>query len=116
MKAIRFDAHGSFDELRLVEVPDLDREPGRGRVPGRVTDAGINPLDHGGRLGWVPFAKGPPLVPGIEGVGTVMDPGSSSLKEGTRVMFTGRYGVFHDGTWQEQVWVSPEAAIPVPST
>jgi NADPH2:quinone reductase len=113
MKAIRFDECGDYSKLRLVEVPEPERANDREMLV-EITAAGINPIDNGIRFGWIQFAKGPPLVPGVEGVGRVVEPGASELPVGTRVMFTGRYGVFEDGTWRERVWVAPEAAIPVP--
>lgn len=113
MKAIRFEEYGDYDKLCLVDVPDPPRPDDR-HVLVEMIAAGVNPLDNGVRLGWIPFAKPPPLVPGIEGVGRVLDAGRSGLPEGARVMFTGRFGVFHDGTWQQRVWVPNDHAVVVP--
>lgn len=112
MKAIRFEQHGGYDELRVTEVPAT--EPTDTEVLVKMTAAAVNPLDDTVRLGGFPMAAEPPLVPGIEGVGVVERPGASGLAEGTRVMFCGTYGVTRDGTWREYVAAGSREVVPVP--
>jgi len=76
--------------------------------------APVNPLDDVVRAGQFPLAKRPPLVLGDEGVGVVIEPGSSSFAPGTRVMVSGPYGVLQDGTWQEYLLAQPRELAPVP--
>lgn len=112
MKAIQFKQFGDYDQLRLVDLPRP--EPVSDQALIKMTAAAINPLDNTVRLGYFPMAKQPPLVLGNEGAGEVMEPGASGLAAGTRVMFTGIYGVLRDGTWQEYVAARPQDLVPVP--
>ncbi|ANB77688.1 quinone oxidoreductase [Paraburkholderia phytofirmans OLGA172] len=73
----------------------------------RVTAAGVTPLEYTVLSGGHPRAKAP-LVLGNEGVGVIEDAGDSGLEVGSRVMFTGPYGVGENGTWQEWLLVRPE--------
>ena len=73
----------------------------------RVTAAGVTPLEYTILSGGHPRAK-PPLVLGNEGAGVIEDAGNSGFAVGSRVMFTGPYGVGEDGTWQEWLLVRPE--------
>jgi NADPH:quinone reductase-like Zn-dependent oxidoreductase len=79
----------------------------------RVTAAGVTPLDHTILSGAHPRAK-PPLVLGNEGVGVVEDAGNSGFAVGSRVMFTGPYGVRENGAWQEWLLARPEHLALVP--
>jgi NADPH:quinone reductase-like Zn-dependent oxidoreductase len=63
--------------------------------------------------GGLPLARAP-LVLGNEGAGIVDDPGDSGLAVGSRVMFTGPYGVAEHGTWQEWLQVRPVHLAQVP--
>ena len=51
---------------------------------------------------------------GNEGAGVIEDAGDSGLAVGSRVMFTGPYGVGEYGTWQEWLLVRPEHLVLVP--
>src|ERR1700760_5124047 len=95
MVAERFD--GS-QNLKLADIP----EPAvsNGKVLLRITAAGVTPLDHTILSGGHPRAKAP-LVLGNEGAGVIEDAGDSGLAVGSRVMFTGPYGVGENGTGQE---------------
>ncbi len=55
-----------------------------------------------------------PLVLGNEGAGVIEDAGESGLAVGSRVMFTGPYGVGENGAWQEWLLVRPEHLALVP--
>jgi NADPH2:quinone reductase len=47
-------------------------------------------------------------VLGNEGAGVIEDAGDSGLAVGSRVMFTGPYGVRENGAWQEWLLPRPE--------
>jgi NADPH:quinone reductase-like Zn-dependent oxidoreductase len=74
----------------------------------------VNAIDHHVRLGEVSIAKAPPLILGNEGAGILREPGGSNLQSGTRVMFTGPYGVLRQGCWAEYVTVRPEDIAVIP--
>jgi len=88
--------------------------PTDGQVLLKMHAAAVNPLDDVVRAGQFPLAKQPPLVLGNEGVGVVVEPGSSSFAPGTPVMVSGPYGVLQDGTWQEYILAQPQELAPVP--
>src|SRR5712664_1905199 len=100
-----------YGGLRQTELPKP--QPARGRVLVRVTAAGVTPLDHTILSGGHPRAKAP-LVLGNEGAGVIEDAGDSGLPAGSRVMFTGPYGVGESGAWQEWLLVRPEHLALVP--
>jgi NADPH2:quinone reductase len=97
--------------LRQTELPKP--QPAEDRVLVRVTAAGVTPLDHTILSGGHPRAKAP-LVLGNEGAGVIEDAGGSGLAEGSRVMFTGLYGVAESGAWQDWLLVRPEHLALVP--
>src|ERR1700735_5159185 len=97
----------------LVQLDAPKPQVADGRVIVRVTAAGVTPLDHTILTGGHPRAKAP-LVLGNEGVGVIEDAGDSRLAVGSRVMFTGPYGVGENGTWQEWLLVRPEHLALVP--
>jgi NADPH:quinone reductase len=74
---------------------------------------GVTPLDHTILSGGHPRAKAP-LVLGNEGAGVIEDAGDSGLAVGSRVMFTGPYGVRENGAWQEWLLVRPDDLALVP--
>lgn len=112
MKAIQLNQYGDYSQLKLVNVPEP--KPTGHQVVVKVTAAAVNPLDNTVRLGQFPMAKKPPLILGNEGAGRVVDPRDSGLAEGTRVMFSGTYGVLRDGTWQEYLLVEPYHLVKIP--
>jgi NADPH:quinone reductase len=73
----------------------------------RITAAGVTPLDHTILSGTYPRAKAP-LVLGNEGAGVVEHAGGSDVPLGSRVVFTGGYGVAEDGAWREYALIRPE--------
>jgi NADPH2:quinone reductase len=105
MRAIEAETFSGYDGLRQIELPKPQRT--KHRVLVRVTAAGVTPLEYTVLSGGHPRAKAP-LVLGNEGVGVIEDAGDSGLAVGSRVMFTGPYGVGENGTWQEWLLVRPE--------
>jgi NADPH:quinone reductase-like Zn-dependent oxidoreductase len=105
MRAIEATTFSGYGGLRQTEFPEP--QPAKDRVLVRVTAAGVTPLDHTILSGGYPRAKAP-LVLGNEGAGVIEDPGDSGLAVGSRVMFTGPYGVAENGAWQERLLVRPE--------
>jgi len=98
MLAIEATTFSGYSGLRRTDLP---RPPAAGdRVLVRVTAAGVTPLDYTILSGGHPRAKAP-LVLGNEGAGVVEDAGDSGLQVGSRVMFTGPYGLSEAGSWED---------------
>jgi NADPH2:quinone reductase len=89
MRAVRIDAFGGPEVLIPVEVPDP--EVGPGEVLVRVAAAGVNRADALIRSGSYHRAGRPPLIPGLEGAGTVLAVGAQvqGIEPGQRVMVMG---------------------------
>jgi NADPH2:quinone reductase len=111
MLAIEANTFSGYGGLRQVELPKP--QPAKDRVLVRVTAAGVTPLEYTVLSGGHPRAKAP-LVLGNEGAGVVEDAGDSGFAMGSRVMFTGPYGVGENGAWQEWLLVRPEHLALVP--
>ena len=111
MRAMRAERFSGYQDLKLVEIPKP--AVSNGRVLVRLTAAGVTPLDHTILSGAHPRAKAP-LVLGNEGAGVIEDAGDSGIAAGSRVMFTGPYGVRENGAWQEWLLVRPEHLALVP--
>jgi NADPH2:quinone reductase len=111
MQAIEANSFTGYGGLRQVELPKP--QPAKDRVLVRLTAAGVTPLDYTILSGGHPRAKAP-LVLGNEGAGVIEGAGGSALAVGSRVMFTGPYGVGETGTWQEWLLVRPEHLALVP--
>jgi NADPH:quinone reductase-like Zn-dependent oxidoreductase len=111
MRVIEAKTFSGYGGLRQTELPKP--QPARGRVLVRVTAAGVTPLEYTVLSGGHPRAKAP-LVLGNEGAGVIEDAGDSGLAVGSRVMFTGPYGVGENGAWQEWLLVRPEHVALVP--
>ena len=111
MRAMRADRFNGYQDLKLVEIPKPAVSDGRVLV--RLTAAGVTPLDYTILSGGHPRAKAP-LVLGNEGAGVIEDAGDSGLAVGSRVMFTGPYGVRENGAWQEWLLARPEDLAIVP--
>src|ERR1700734_1398234 len=108
IEAMTFSGYGGVREKEMAKP-----QPGKDRVLVRVTAAGVTPLEYTILSGGHPRAKAP-LVLGNEGAGAIEDAGDSGLAVGSRVMFTGPYGVGENGTWQERLLVRPEHLALVP--
>lgn len=111
MRAMRAESFTGYGGLKRVDLPKPVVTDGRVLV--RLTAAGVTPLDHTILSGGYPRATAP-LVLGNEGAGVVVDPGDSAFSVGTRVMFTGPYGVSEDGTYGEWIAVRDEHLCPIP--
>src|SRR5260370_5080582 len=111
MLAIEAKTFSGYGALRQTEFPKP--QPAKDRVLIRLTAAGVTPLEYTVLSGGHPRAKAP-LVLGNEGAGVIEDAGNSGLEVGSRVMFTGPYGVGENGAWQEWLLVRPEHLALVP--
>ena len=100
MRAVQMKAHGGYEELQVVDLPDPIA--GAGDVLVKVGAAGVTPLDRTVLAGLLPTAAHPPLVLGNEGAGTVLEDPSGTFRRGERVVFfAGTGGVMRDGTYAE---------------
>lgn len=104
MRAIVAEGFGGYQNLKLADIPKPVVSDGRVLV--RMTAAGATPLDHTILFGGHPRAKAP-LVLGNEGAGVVAG-GDEHFPDGSRVMFTGPYGVSENGAFSEWVAVKRE--------
>src|SRR5258706_7296128 len=111
MRAIEAKTFSGYGGLRQTELPMP--QPVKDRVLVRLTAAGVTPLDYTILSGGHPRAKAP-LVLGNEGAGLIEDAGDSGLAVGSRVMFTGPYGVRENGAWEEWLLARPEDLAVVP--
>ncbi len=111
MRAMRAEKFSGYEGLKLV---DLSKPAvSDGKVLLRVTAAGVTPLDHTILSGQYPRAKAP-LVLGNEGAGVVEEGGGTDFPIGSRVMFTGAYGVSEDGAYSEWIAVRKENLCLIP--
>jgi NADPH:quinone reductase-like Zn-dependent oxidoreductase len=110
MRALRIDAHGGAEVMRLVDAPMP--QPGAGEVLVKVSAASINPIDWKMRNGEMrpvfPFPL--PRILGRDFAGTVagVGEGVTDLEPGTRVFGAGN--PTRDGTHAEYV-VAPRALM-----
>jgi NADPH2:quinone reductase len=111
MRAIVAERFGGYQNLKLADMP----EPAvpNGRILVRTTAAGVTPLDHTILSGGHPRAKAP-LVLGNEGAGVVEASGDDRFPDGSRVMFTGPYGVYENGAFSEWIAVKQEHLCLIP--
>jgi NADPH2:quinone reductase len=111
MRAMRAEKFGGYEGLKPANLPKPAVSDGK--VLLRVTAAGVTPLDHTILSGHFPLAKAP-LVLGNEGAGVVEEGGGTDFLIGSRVMFTGPYGVFEDGACSEWIAVRKEHLCVIP--
>jgi NADPH2:quinone reductase len=108
MKAIRIDAFGGQDALRLQDVSEP--VPAAGEMVVRVEAAGVNFIDVYHRTGLYPNPL--PLVPGLEGAGvvTALGPQVDAFRVGDRVAWTSALG-----SYAESVRLPAQQAVAVPA-
>jgi NADPH:quinone reductase len=111
MRAMRARGFNGYEDLKLVDLPKPDVSDGKVLV--RMTAAGATPLDHTILSGQYHGAKAP-LVLGNEGAGVVEGGGGPEFPAGSRVMFTGPYGVSEDGTYSEWLAVRKQHLCLIP--
>jgi NADPH2:quinone reductase len=117
MKAIQFTEYGSYNKLKLVDIPVPELHDGQLLV--KITMAAVNPVDNTLRLGYIPQAKKPPMILGNEAAGVVIK-GNSEFAEGTRVIIScfvpdgAIRGIITDGVWQEYMAVYPQELLRTP--
>src|ERR1700756_2298289 len=111
MRSIEAKTFSGYGGLRQTELPRP--QPAKDRVLVRVTAPGFTPLDHTILSGGHPRAKAP-LVLGNEGAGVIEDAGDSGLAVGSRVAFTGGYGVVENGSLQDYLLVQADDLLPIP--
>src|SRR5258708_10250170 len=111
MRAMRAEGFSGYKDLKLVEIPKPAVSDGRVLV--RITAAGVTPLDHTILSGGYPRAKAP-LVLGGEGAGVVEGGRATAVPVGSRVMFTGPYGVSENGAYSEWLAVRKENLCLIP--
>src|SRR5882762_7874336 len=111
MRTMRAEQFNGYEGLRRVDLPKPTASDGK--VLLRLTAAGVTPLEHTIPSGHFPLAKAP-LVLGNEGAGVVEAGGGTDFPVGSRVMFTGPYGVFEDGAYSEWLAVRKENLCLIP--
>ncbi len=108
MKAIRVEAFGGPEVLRLGDVAEPSPEPGE--IVVRVEAAGVNYIDTYHRTGLYPNPL--PLVPGLEGAGVVTARASdvTLFREGDRVAWSTALG-----SYAEKLRLPAQKAVAVPA-
>lgn len=108
MRAVQIAEYGGPEVLTPNEV--ADPEPGSGELLVEVGAAGVNYIDTYHRTGVYPLRL--PLIPGLEGAGTVVATGSDvdEVAVGDRVAWADAIG-----SYAQQTLVSATKAVPVPS-
>lgn len=107
MRAIRVAEHGGPEVLVPADVADPDPGPGQVVVtPGAI---GVNYIDTYFRSGIYPAS--PPLVPGVEGAGTVSAVARdvTDVAVGDRVAFSDGFG-----SYAQRVAIDAGRTVPVP--
>src|SRR5713226_1592670 len=111
MRAMRAEEFNGYKDLKLVNLPRPALSDGK--VLLRMTAAGVTPLDHTILSAHFPPAKAP-LVLGNEGAGVVEEGGGTDFPVGSRVMFTGPYGLFENGAYGEWLALRKENLCLIP--
>jgi NADPH2:quinone reductase len=107
VKAIRIEAFGGPEALRVAELPEP--VPARGEIVVKLEAAGVNYIDVYHRTGLYPNPL--PLVPGLEGAGivTAAGPEVARFRPGDRVAWSDAVG-----SYAESVRLPAERAVAVP--
>jgi len=108
---MRAEKFSGYEGLKLVDLPKPAVSDGR--VLLLMTAAGVTPLDHTILSGKYHIAKAP-LVLGNEGAGVVEEGSGTDFPAGSRVMFTGPYGVSENGAYSEWLAVRKENLCLIP--
>lgn len=115
MKAIQYQAYGSYEENRLVDVERP--QPSAGEVLVAMRAVGVNPLDNTFRSGHIYLStpENLPRIGGQTGVGVIIETQSSDYNVGDRVFVAGQgLGLAIDGTWREYIAAPATGLIRVP--
>jgi NADPH2:quinone reductase len=112
VRAILIRQLGGPEQLEAVELPDP--KPGSGEVLIAVAAVGVNRVDVGARNGNFRRAGQPPLLPGVECAGTIVEVGEgvTGLAVGERVVATGE--INGPGFYAELAAVPATNVVPVP--
>jgi len=108
---MRAEHFSGYEGLKLVDLPKPAVSDGN--VVVRMTAVGVTPLEQTILSGQFPLAKAP-LVLGSEGAGVVEEGGGTDFPVGSRVMFTGPYGVFEEGAYSEWLAVRKQSLCLIP--
>jgi NADPH2:quinone reductase len=108
---MRAEKFSGYEGLKFVDLPKP--AVSNGKVLLRMTAAGVTPLDHTILSGQYARAKAP-LVLGNEGAGVVEEGSGTDFPAGSRVMFTGPYGVSENGAYSEWLAVRKENLCLIP--
>jgi NADPH2:quinone reductase len=107
MRAVVITANGGPEVLELRDAPDP--QPAPGKLVVALEAAGVNFRDVYEREGKLAaYANTPPLIGGIEGAGTVLEP-AGEFAAGDRVCW-----VAAPASYAERVLVDARVAVPVP--
>jgi len=111
MNAIRVEAFGGPEVMKLVSVPQL--RPGPGQVLVRIHAVGINPVETYIRAGTYARKPALPFTPGNDGAGVVEEVGEgvSKFQPGDRVYTAGSIS----GTYAEYALCDPVQLHPLPA-
>jgi NADPH2:quinone reductase len=107
---MRAEAFRGYQDLKLVDIAKPSSSEGRLLV--RMIAAGVTPLDHTILAGHFPLSSAP-LVLGNEGAG-IVEGGDADFPDGSRVTFTGPFGVFENGSFSEWITVPKELLYRIP--
>ncbi len=111
MRAVVQSSQGGKLEIKMVDVP----KPGKGQVLVKMEYASINPSDLSMLQGTYINKPNYPIIPGIEGSGTVIAVGGGiipAVRMGKKVSCTSSDNL--GGTWAEYTLTSAMHVIPTP--
>lgn len=115
MQAIRYDAYGEPEVLKLVEAATC--RPWRNDVLIRVTHAGVNPIDarlRRGEMKWL-LPGGFPRIPGFDVAGEIISaPVDSRFSSGDRVMAFLNH--LYGGGYAQYATCATSSAVSIPDS